>query len=49
MIGFGLVALLGGPWQSTIGPAALGVIVIVVIGILTTGYTRLSVTSPDHY
>ncbi|GAA4685039.1 hypothetical protein [Gordonia humi] len=49
VLAFGLVALLAGPWQSTIGPAALGVIVILTITTLTTGYTRLSVTTPEHY
>lgn len=52
----GLVAAIGfvityasGPWQTTVGPAALVAAVITVIGVITTGYTRLSTTDPTRY
>ena len=48
-IGIGFGTWLSGPWQTTLGPAALGVLVTAVIGGLTGGYTRRSITEPDRY
>ncbi|MDF3285024.1 hypothetical protein [Gordonia sp. N1V] len=38
-----------GPWQTTLGPAVLFVVVAAVIGVCTTGYTRFSTTTPERY
>lgn len=48
-IGVGVGTWVSGPWQTTLGPTALGVLVTVVIGGLTDGYTRRSITEPDRY
>ncbi|MYR08986.1 hypothetical protein GTV32_22905 [Gordonia sp. SID5947] len=47
-IGF-VITYASGPWQATLGPAFLVAVVIAVIGVITTGYTRLSTTDPARY
>ena len=47
-IGF-LTILSTGPWQTTIGIAALFALTAAVIGGLTGGYTRLCTTRPERY
>lgn len=48
ILGF-VIAITSGPWPATVGQAGLIAVVIGVVGVLTTSYTRMTITTPERF